>query len=213
VWPCEARKIPAPPSYSGMTPTVAFVLCLCLLPLLPSQLRVDLVFAGRPMRSDVEAAAVREVRRIWSAYGVDVRAVTADTSRDTAVTLSITLIEGDSGAVHTLATTRFVEGQPRPWITMYPDAVASLLSSEYLAIRGCIRWAQSCQDALAGRVLGRALAHELGHYLLRMPGHSAAGLMRAQPPAESLVDEDWRPFRLSTRDARQFAGMRRPPCR
>ena len=40
-----------------MTPTIAFMLCLCLLPLLPSQLRVDLVFSGRPMRSTVEAAA------------------------------------------------------------------------------------------------------------------------------------------------------------
>jgi hypothetical protein len=196
-----------------MTPTIAFMLCLCLLPLLPSQLRVDLVFSGRPMRSTVEAAAMREVRRIWSVYGVDVRAVTPGQSHGSPLTLSVTLLDGDSGVVHTLGTTRFIDGQPTPMIGMYPDAVASLLSSEYLVIRECVRWAQACQDALVGRVLGRALAHELGHYLLRMPGHSASGLMRAQPPAAALVDEESRPFKLAAENARQFAAMRREPCR
>jgi len=87
-----------------MTPTIAFMLCLCLLPLLPSQLRVELVFSGRPMRSTVEAAAVREVRRIWSVYGVDVRAVAPEQAHGSPVTLSVTLLDGDSGVVVALAT-------------------------------------------------------------------------------------------------------------
>jgi hypothetical protein len=33
-------------------------------------------------------------------------------------------------------------------------------------------------DVLLGRMLGRALAHELGHYLLRSPTHTRFGLMR-----------------------------------
>ena len=196
-----------------MTPTIAFVLSLSLMPLLPSQLRVDLVFSGRPMRSTVEAAAMREVRRIWSVYGVDVRAVAPEQSRDAAVTLSIALVDGDRGVVHTLGMTQFVDGQPRPTIVMYPDAIAALLSSEYLVVRACIRWAQACQDVLAGRVLGRALAHELGHYLLRMPGHSARGLMRAQPAADALIEEGVGEFRLTAVDATRFAAMRRQPCR
>jgi len=196
-----------------MTPTIAFMLCLCLAPLLPSQLHVALVFSGRPMRSPVAAAAMREVRRIWSVYGIDVRAVTPGDAHGADVTLSITLVDGDSGIVHTLATTRFIDGQPRPMIAMYPDAVASLLSSEYLVVRECVRWAPPCQDALAGRVFGRALAHELGHYLLRMPGHSASGLMRAQPPAVTLVNEESRAFQLAAEDARQLAAIRRQPCR
>ena len=196
-----------------MTPTIAFMLCLCLLPLLPSQLRVDLVFSGRPMRSTVEAAAMREVTRIWAVYGVDVRAVTSEQSRDSAVRLSITLVDGDRGAVHTLGMARFVEGQPQSTIVMYPDAVAALLSNEYLVTRECIRWAPACQDVLAGRVLGRALAHELGHYLLRMPGHSASGLMRAQPAADAFIDKESRGFQLAAENAREFAAMRRQPCR
>ena len=193
--------------------TIAFMLCLSLLPVLPSPLRVDLVFSGRPMRSPVEAAAMREVTRIWSVYGVDVRAVAPDQTRRDAITLSITLVDGDRGALHTLGVARFVEGVPQSTIVMYPDAVAALLSSEYLVIRECIRWAQVCQDQLAGRVLGRALAHELGHYLLRMPGHSATGLMRAQPPVDTLIDGEVRAFRLTAENASHFAAMRRQPCR
>jgi hypothetical protein len=33
-------------------------------------------------------------------------------------------------------------------------------------------------DVLLGRMLGRALAHELGHFLLQSSGHTQAGLMR-----------------------------------
>jgi hypothetical protein len=197
-----------------MTPTIAFMVWLCLSPLTPSQLRVELVFSGLPMRTRVEAAAMREVRRIWSAYGVDVRDVSArEPQQAAAVRLSIALVNGDTGAVHTLGTTQFVDGQPLPSIALYPDAIAALLSSEYLMVRGCIRWAPACQDLINGRVLGRALAHEMGHYLLRSRGHSANGLMRAQPPAAALIEADVRPFLLSAQDARQLAGVRRPPCR
>lgn len=34
-------------------------------------------------------------------------------------------------------------------------------------------------ETLIGRALGRALAHELGHYLLRTKAHTSRGLMRA----------------------------------
>src|SRR5262249_3192437 len=34
-------------------------------------------------------------------------------------------------------------------------------------------------EALIGRALGRALAHELGHYILRSKIHTGRGLMRA----------------------------------
>jgi len=45
-------------------------------------------------------------------------------------------------------------------------------------------------DRLFGRVLGRALAHEIGHFLLRRQGHSSKGLMRAQQQVPDLMRED-----------------------
>ena len=197
-----------------MTPTIALILLSCLLPLVPSQLRVNLIFSGLPMRARVASSAMHEVRRIWSVYGVDVRDVKPDQAApDSTVTVSITLVDGDSGALHTLGTTQFVDGRPLPSIVIYPNAIAALLSSEYLVVRECIRWSVSCQDLLNGRVLGRALAHELGHYLLRARGHSSAGLMRAQPPAAALIDDDSRGFGLTADQARQLALVRRQPCR
>jgi len=46
-------------------------------------------------------------------------------------------------------------------------------------------------------VLGRALAHELGHFLLRSRTHSPKGLMRPSQALPDLVSPDRRPFTLS----------------
>ena len=44
----------------------------------------------------------------------------------------------------------------------------------------------SQRDTYLGRALGRALAHELGHYLLASSSHARNGLMRASLSAETL---------------------------
>jgi len=43
---------------------------------------------------------------------------------------------------------------------------------------------QALHETLVGRALGRALAHELGHYLLQSKSHTPRGLMRAVWTAE-----------------------------
>jgi hypothetical protein len=194
-----------------MTPTtIVFIVLMSLLRLAPSQLHVNLVFSGLPMRPSAHAAAMCEVRRIWSGYGVDVRELTArEAAQDEALTLSITLSTRDErGDLHTLGVTQFVGGHPMRSIVMYPNAIAALLSSPDLAIRGCIKAATACQDAINGRVFGRALAHELGHYLLESRGHSRSGLMRASPPAEALVEAGTRGFGLSAEDVTHILQLR-----
>jgi hypothetical protein len=47
-----------------------------------------------------------------------------------------------------------------------------------------------------GVVLGRAVAHEIGHYLLRTGTHANQGLMRARIDAEEFADVRSRSFRL-----------------
>ena len=44
----------------------------------------------------------------------------------------------------------------------------------------------TAQEILIGRALGRALAHELGHYFLRSKIHSSAGLMRSARPTNEF---------------------------
>ena len=47
-----------------------------------------------------------------------------------------------------------------------------------------------------GLVLGRAVAHEIGHYLLRTKSHAPHGLMRAAIDARDFADPQSRNFRL-----------------
>jgi hypothetical protein len=59
-------------------------------------------------------------------------------------------------------------------------------------------------ELLVARALGRALAHELGHYLTASKGHSPSGLMKAH----RLVDELFSPTRsgfMLNSDERQLA--------
>jgi hypothetical protein len=44
----------------------------------------------------------------------------------------------------------------------------------------------TAQEILIGRALGRALAHELGHFFFRSKIHSLAGLMRSARPANEF---------------------------
>ena len=52
-------------------------------------------------------------------------------------------------------------------------------------------------ELLIGRALGRALSHELGHYLLQSKAHTQRGLMRANWPSEEIFSINRYGFELS----------------
>ena len=52
------------------------------------------------------------------------------------------------------------------------------------------------RDVLLARAMGRALAHELGHYLLASKAHTARGLMKAVLGAVELFSTESGAFRL-----------------
>jgi hypothetical protein len=54
-----------------------------------------------------------------------------------------------------------------------------------------------------GVVLGRAVAHEIGHYLLQSNSHSPYGLMRASIDAREFADLRTGAFRLD-RESQAF---------
>ena len=55
-------------------------------------------------------------------------------------------------------------------------------------------WPTILRHVVLGRVLGRALAHEIGHFLLRSRGHSQIGLMRANQSIADLCVSGTVPF-------------------
>jgi hypothetical protein len=191
--------------------TTAFVLLLSLLnPPTPPHLRVDVVFKGLPMQPRLEASAIDEVTYIWAAYGVDIQAVgSTDPGRDDAVRLSVVLanLPNAPTAPGMLGSIPFLDDTPEPVIILYPGAVTTLISTVKVFERPDHDWPDLLREVVHGRVLGRALAHEIGHYLLRSRQHSATGLMRAQQSTFDLISLDRRSFTLSANEVRRFLSM------
>jgi hypothetical protein len=52
------------------------------------------------------------------------------------------------------------------------------------------------REVLMARAIGRALAHELGHYFLASKEHTRNGLMKAHRTATEFFGPDARPFKL-----------------
>jgi hypothetical protein len=51
-------------------------------------------------------------------------------------------------------------------------------------------------DHLIGQVLGRAIAHELGHYMLASAEHAPIGLMRATHSIDSMLSPSDHDFQV-----------------
>ncbi|HYM21720.1 MAG TPA: hypothetical protein VEU08_00865, partial [Vicinamibacterales bacterium] len=94
------------------------------------------------------------------------------------------------------------EGNPEPVIFISRTTAIRLLdavaSGRDLPLRR--------HDALVARILGRALAHELGHYLLASQRHSSHGLMRANWSIDALDSEARAGFGISLDDVAELQG-------
>ncbi|HET9833421.1 MAG TPA: hypothetical protein VFP91_16995 [Vicinamibacterales bacterium] len=171
--------------------------------------RVDVVFDG-PLSRTLEDRALKEATLIWATYGVDVSASDSHGCESAdAVRLTVTFANGRNQGVAaaSLGSIRFHDGVPEPAIVLYPVVIGALVSatpygSFMVDSPGALR------DLVLGRVLGRALAHEIGHFLLRSQEHSTGGLMRASQPTAALMDPDRHRFELSAGDVRRLAVVR-----
>lgn len=153
---------------------------------------------------------MEEVTRIWSPYGVDVHAMDpGGAGRDGAVRLPVVFEDRPDGraAATVLGSVRFLDGVPEPAIVMYPNAIERIVSTSLMCSRDDCGWAPAFRQFILGRVLGRALAHEIGHILLRSRHHSATGLMRSEHALSHLVDPDRRRFALSSDEAARLTSV------
>jgi hypothetical protein len=167
-------------------------------------LLIDMVFTGHSMPAKLQAMAMTEVKFIWARYGVDVRAVGVDdVARDRAIRLTVQSEDDADRHVsrEALGSIRFLDGEPQPVIALYLNAIAALVSTTTALGLREPEWPPALHDVIVGRVVGRALAHEIGHFLLRSRDHSRTGLMRALQRTTDLVSEDRGRFLLRATDA------------
>ena len=89
----------------------------------------------------------------------------------------VRIVKGDTRASRELLGTSMVDvdGQAGTLATIYIDRV---------------EWLASQARVDSGQLLGRAIAHEIGHLLLGTPRHAGAGLMRARWLTGEL-ERDW----------------------
>jgi hypothetical protein len=168
------------------------------------------------MSPPLESSAMEEVIRIWTPYGVDVEAPhSPGARRNSAVRLAVVLKDLPAGRTEAtpLGSIEFLNGVPERTIVMYPKAIERLVSTVALYGRDNREWPGKFRHSVLGRVLGRALAHEIGHFILRSSHHSPAGLMRPILAVADLVGPDRRPFFLSGSDAARLASVTGSDCK
>jgi hypothetical protein len=90
----------------------------------------------------------------------------------------------------------FEEGVPRPEMTVSLTAISTLMRTGTWRGQPLQRLPRSASTSFIQRALARAAAHEIGHYLLRSPFHTKAGLMRALFTVDDIMDDRSKSTRL-----------------
>jgi hypothetical protein len=158
-----------------------------------------------PIHARVEAAALDEVRSIWAPHHIALRVARRDSLMEDGI-LRLAVVVTDQRDPHlkpgTLGAVRFRAGAPEPTILLFSNAIETLVD-ETPALHHGTEFLPAARDQMTGRMIGRALAHEIGHVLLRSHGHSPDGLMRAMHRSSDFVAVERQGFALSGDDAKR----------
>ena len=154
-----------------------------------------------------ERALVNETNAIWRAANVELRWLSDETGRNVERPLRILVTRR---AVTASSTHSWPVGE----LLRFPDSSAIAMASIGAGLRIVQGDPQrqlldltAMHQYQLGVVLGRAVAHEIGHYLLESNTHSSYGLMRASIDAREFADLRSGAFRLD-RESQAFLAAR-----
>jgi len=171
--------------------------------LVVSPVHVTLVFApDHPPPATVQRAAITEAAAIWSPYNVVVTgAEPLRADRHDAVTLTVVMNRTpatmDPMWRAPLGAVDFDEaGAPLHIVTVFIVRLVKMIEEARLWHIPAWEWPRVIREQVVGRAMGRVIAHEIGHVLLRTTGHAPRGLMRAVQRADELVDPARSRYRL-----------------
>lgn len=165
------------------------------------------VSAPADIRQSFVDRVTAEADAIWRAAGL---AITWERQTTFIASRALHVVFGNERGTSTssaqpLGWIRFADDQPDPDLYLsYANAISLLELS-----RGAIGLSHSMtvleRDIYLSRAMGRALAHELGHYLLASKAHTADGLMKANRSAAEFFSSDRRRFAVTASEWRQVA--------
>jgi hypothetical protein len=168
-----------------------------------SPVHVTLVFAPpRPVPAAVQRAAITEAAAIWSPYNVVVTGaeplrIHGHDDLTLTVEMNRTPATMDPMWRAPLGAVDFDEaGAPFHIITVFIVRLVTMIEEARLWHVPAWEWPRVIREQVVGRAMGRVIAHEIGHVLLRTTRHAPHGLMRAVQRADELVDPSRNRYRL-----------------
>lgn len=173
--------------------------------LLQLVLSPDAAFGGVPLHE-----IAREVREIWASHLTVAILPPGTPNRIDALTLQLrTADEPHASAVPqvdsmALGWIDFVDGQPQPVVTVSVARARSVAARAVVAGRQVRQLPSSVGQRLTAVALGRAIAHEIGHYVLESTIHTRTGLMRAGFGPDDVTARGVGRFGLSADERRRL---------
>lgn len=150
-----------------------------------------------PLDAEALAAIDHEVGRLWRRYAdvtVQMQADAAARAADDVLTLVVTDSASRSG--DGLGWIDFVDGRPTHTIYVSRLEASRLAAQARVDGRNIADWPRAMRRLFMVRAIAKAIAHEVGHYLLASRAHTATGLMRSRFTVSELMDPSDAKFRL-----------------
>jgi hypothetical protein len=154
-------------------------------------------------------ALVTEAEAIWRDGNVRLQWLPGDARVDPRSTLRALVIPRPAAAA-VEGSTRWAVGELVRFEGPSAIAIASIAGAQRVveeSERFQLIESPIGRDQRLGVILGRALAHEIGHYVLQTNTHAPYGLMRANIDAYEFADPRLGPFRLD-REAKAHLAAR-----
>jgi len=163
----------------------------------------------------VACHAVAETAALWAPYNVSITSLNPSSGPcgggsalrrpDAVLTVRLSSPPGGDAArawSSPFGSIRFQsDTDPESMILLHYDAILTL-GLRTISMSGAREhaWPGVVRDRVLGRMTGRVVAHEIGHWLLRSRNHAATGMMRARQTTDDLADPGRRGFALMPTD-------------
>jgi hypothetical protein len=178
-------------------------------PIAPCALAIELHVRAPLTMGVVEWHVIAgEADRLWRRYGVTFCWTTGSSECDgLEVRLRVFVAEEARPPVPAsvsrtvLGWIAFSGSRPGTEITLSTAAARAIVDRSHVGDRALIAWPPAVRDRYVPRVLGRALAHEIGHYVLGCREHTRTGLMAASFDPDRITLEGASRFMLSQASA------------
>jgi hypothetical protein len=151
------------------------------------------VTPDRGLPPAVERAAIAEAAAIWAPYGVAIAPVDrSGSARAEGMVLTVIVATAGSSARSDSATALGAidfasDGTPGRVITVFLDRLVRFLNDTRMNDTSMAGRPRLLRERILARAIGRVIAHEVGHFVLRSKEHTRQGLMGAMYRTDDLI--------------------------